>query len=65
MSEETTSVESTDLPCTNCGQTLSAFLHQMQEHNAKIVCPACGKEHHHQPTPAEGKEAPVRKLRKL
>jgi uncharacterized Zn finger protein (UPF0148 family) len=37
----------------------------MQEHNAKVVCPACGKEHHHEPASGAGKEAPVRKLRKL
>ena len=35
-----------DALCNHCGQTFSAFLHQMQEQNAKVVvCPSCGKVH--------------------
>lgn len=64
MSEGTLSSERTELPCKHCGQTLSAFLHQMQEHNAKVVCPACGKEHRNEPAATE-EEVPVRKPRKL
>jgi DNA-directed RNA polymerase subunit RPC12/RpoP len=32
----------TDLLCEHCGQTFSAFLHEMAEKNAKVVCPNCG-----------------------
>ncbi|MGA3195604.1 MAG: hypothetical protein ABSD39_11440 [Terriglobales bacterium] len=31
--------------CKHCGKTFSAFLHQMEEHNAKVTCPSCGKPH--------------------
>lgn len=34
-----------DQLCDNCGQVFSAFLNQMEEQNAKVVCPACGTEH--------------------
>ena len=44
MSEGTISTDKTEL-CERCGQALSDFLHQMEEHNAKVVCPSCGKEH--------------------
>jgi hypothetical protein len=30
-----------DLLCPNCGQTFSAFLHEMADQNAKVVCPNC------------------------
>jgi hypothetical protein len=33
--------ESIDLLCHRCGKTFSAFLHQMQEQNSKVVCPDC------------------------
>jgi DNA-directed RNA polymerase subunit RPC12/RpoP len=36
-----------DLLCEHCGQTLSAFLHEMAEKNAKVVCPNCGGSHDH------------------
>jgi len=29
--------------CKNCGQAFTAFLRDMAEHNAKVVCPRCGK----------------------
>ena len=31
------------LVCAQCGQAFSAFLRDMAEHNAKVVCPRCGK----------------------
>jgi len=31
-----------DLLCEHCGQALSAFLHEIAEKNAKVVCPNCG-----------------------
>ncbi len=38
--------ESLDALCKHCGQTLTNFLHQMEEHNAEVVCPSCGKSQH-------------------
>jgi hypothetical protein len=37
------SKDSIDLLCESCGETFSAFLHEMAEHNAKVVCPKCRK----------------------
>jgi predicted RNA-binding Zn-ribbon protein involved in translation (DUF1610 family) len=34
-----------DTICQHCGQALSDFLHRMEEHNAEVVCPSCGKKH--------------------
>jgi hypothetical protein len=39
MSEETI-----DVLCHHCGQAFSAFLHQMADKNAKVVCPNCRKD---------------------
>ncbi len=33
--------DSIDLLCEHCGQTFSAFLHEMAEKNEKVVCPKC------------------------
>ena len=33
--------DSIDVLCDHCGQTFSAFLHQMADKNAKVVCPNC------------------------
>ena len=33
--------DSIELLCNRCGKTFSAFLHQMEEQNAKVVCPDC------------------------
>ncbi len=35
--------EKVDLLCPDCGYTFSVFLRDMAEHNAKIVCPKCGR----------------------
>jgi hypothetical protein len=35
--------ETIDLLCDHCGQTFSAFLHEMADQNAKVVCPKCRK----------------------
>jgi DNA-directed RNA polymerase subunit RPC12/RpoP len=43
------SAEQTDLLCEHCGQTFSAFLHEMAEKNAKVVCPNCGGSHDSKP----------------
>jgi hypothetical protein len=37
--------------CQHCGKTFSAFLHQMEEQNAKVVCPDCGTENECAPPP--------------
>ena len=35
------SPDAIDLLCEDCGQTFSAFLHEMADKNAKVVCPNC------------------------
>jgi len=35
------SPDAIDMLCEKCGQTFSAFLHQMAEQNEKVVCPNC------------------------
>jgi len=30
-----------DMLCEECGQTFSAFLHEMADKNAKVLCPNC------------------------
>jgi len=35
--------EKTDLFCPNCGQAFTVFLKEMADHNAKAICPSCGK----------------------
>jgi uncharacterized Zn finger protein (UPF0148 family) len=35
----------TDTLCKHCGHALYEFLHEMEEHNAAVVCPACGKKY--------------------
>ena len=32
-----------DAICRHCGQALKTFLHEMEEHNAEVVCASCGK----------------------
>jgi hypothetical protein len=32
-----------DALCEDCGEEFSSFLHQMEEHNAKVVLPSSGK----------------------
>jgi len=43
------SSDSIELLCNHCGQTFSAFLHQMADKNAKVVCPNCGGNHDGKP----------------
>jgi hypothetical protein len=45
--------------CEDCGVELSAFLHEMADHNAKVTaCPKCGK--HHPYVPPKTAKAPAR-----
>jgi uncharacterized Zn finger protein (UPF0148 family) len=37
------SADQIDVSCGHGGQALSAFLHEMAEKNAKVVCPSCGE----------------------
>ena len=32
-----------DVLCKNCGQTFTAFLQEMADKNAEVVCPRCRK----------------------
>jgi predicted RNA-binding Zn-ribbon protein involved in translation (DUF1610 family) len=43
LDENNMSADQIDFLCEHCGQTLSAFLHEMAERNAKVVCPNCGE----------------------
>ena len=38
--------EDIDALCRHCGQALKTFLQEMEEHNAEVVCPSCGKTQH-------------------
>jgi len=59
--QETTKTQKVDALCENCGKDFSAFLHQMEEHNAKVVvCPSCGKVHD-LTSPPKAVKAPARK----
>ena len=40
-----TSGSGADPLCRNCGRALTEFLHEMEEHNAEVVCPDCGNKH--------------------
>ena len=35
--------EKAEISCAHCGAAFSAFLHEIAEHNAQVVCPSCGK----------------------
>ena len=41
MSSPNVSNDSIEHLCNQCGQTFSAFLHEMADQNAKVVCPDC------------------------
>ncbi len=58
------SKDSIDLLCNHCGQTFSAFLHQMADKNAKVVCPHCGGNHDGKP-PRPEPRATARKVKKI
>lgn len=42
-SDKTASNDNLESLCQHCGKTLSDFLHEMEHHNAEVVCPSCGK----------------------
>lgn len=41
MGSPNVSNDSIEHLCNHCGQTFSAFLHEMADQNAKVVCPNC------------------------
>ena len=44
--------DSIELLCHRCGKTFSTFLHEMEEQNAKVVCPDCRENADCQPSKA-------------
>jgi RNase P subunit RPR2 len=59
----TMSDEKVDLLCDDCGQTLSDFLNEMAEQNAKVAtCPKCGKIHDFPPKTAKRGARSVKKI---
>jgi|GEM_PF-2568060 hypothetical protein len=58
------STDSIDLLCEDCGQTFSAFLHQMADQNERVVCPNCRANPDCKPVKGAGQAAgsqPVKK----
>ncbi len=41
MENANVSDDSIEALCNLCGKTFSAFLHEMADQNAKVVCPEC------------------------
>jgi hypothetical protein len=56
--------DSIEMLCNRCGQTFSAFLHEMADNNAKVVCPNCREGEDCNPSKAVpgGVERTVRKI---
>jgi len=50
-----------DALCKDCGKTFSEFLHKMEEQNAKVVCPSCGKKQDHTRAASPKKGGPPKK----
>jgi hypothetical protein len=58
MSDQMMSDQTIDRLCENCGETFSAFLHEMADQNLKVLCPNCRENadcHPPQATLGEGK----------
>jgi DNA-directed RNA polymerase subunit RPC12/RpoP len=56
--------ETVDVLCDHCGHAFSAFLHEMADQNAKVVCPNCRARVDCEPAKAvqlAAKQQPVRK----
>ena len=64
MTSTNTSNETIDVQCAHCGQAFSAFLHQMADKNAEVVCPKCGKSHDGKPPEAAQPVAGARSVKK-
>jgi len=50
--------ENLEALCKHCGQALSTFLHQMEQHNAEVVCPSCGRTQDEAKSPGETGKTP-------
>ena len=64
MTSTNMSNDSIELLCDHCGQTFSAFLHQMADQNAKVVCPNCGGKRDCKPEKAAKPAAGARPVKK-
>jgi formylmethanofuran dehydrogenase subunit E len=64
MTNTNMSNDSIELLCNHCGETFSAFLHQMADRNAKVVCPKCGESGERRPAKPEPR-ATTRKVKKI
>ena len=58
------SEDSMDLLCEHCGQTFSAFLHEMAEKNEKVVCPNCRESRDSKPPKAAKRVAKAQPVKK-
>jgi len=56
--------EAIDVLCDHCGQAFSAFLHQMADKNAKVVCPNCRESRDCKPTKDAQPDAGTRPVSK-
>ena len=59
MSEDTI-----ELLCNHCGQTFSAFLHEMADKNEKVVCQTCRGNRDCKPAKAAEPDARARPVTK-
>jgi len=64
MNNANVSNDSIELLCNHCGKTFSAFLHEMADQNAKVVCPDCRESPDCKPAKATKKVAGVRSVKK-
>ncbi len=64
MTGANASNDSIELLCNHCGKTFSAFLHEMADQNAKVVCPDCRESPGCKPAKAAKKVAGARSVKK-
>ena len=64
MNSANVSNDSIELLCNHCGKTFSAFLHEMADQNAKVVCPDCRQGPDCKPAKATKKVAGARSVKK-
>jgi hypothetical protein len=56
--------DSIEALCNHCGQTFSAFLHEMADKNAKVVCPNCRETPDCKPAKAAKPVARTRRVKR-
>jgi hypothetical protein len=64
MTGANASGDSIELLCNHCGKTFSAFLHEMADQNAKVVCPDCRETPDCKPAKTPRKAAGARSVKK-